>query len=130
MPDLNLCDACMEALGADKLKAWMGHTDEGGGVVCERCEQPNARLCFEVPHDGTRRQPWVQEHRMYGVILENGTLEELKVNVLALNFVKRQGFTVDGRAHDTLTLMVPPRVIRVITAKKGSMPTAVNHYYF
>lgn len=46
--DCNLCDECMDDLKVDKTLAWMGHTDEGGGVMCDKCGRMQARMCFRV----------------------------------------------------------------------------------
>lgn len=46
--DVNLCDPCMNKLGVDKQRAWMGHTSDDGLVRCDLCEAMEARLCFRL----------------------------------------------------------------------------------
>lgn len=51
--DVNLCDPCMDSLGVDKQRAWMGHCSDDGAVECDVCGAMEARLCFRLA-TGTR----------------------------------------------------------------------------
>lgn len=68
--DVNLCDPCMDALGVNKQRAWMGHTSDDGGVECDMCGSMVARLCFRVVHGTRTGLPYAERY----VIGEDGSM--------------------------------------------------------
>lgn len=68
--DVNLCDPCMDTLGVDKQRAWMGHSSDDGGVECDICGSMEARLCFRVVHGTRTGLPYVERY----VIGEDGSM--------------------------------------------------------
>lgn len=68
--DVNLCDPCMDTLGVDKQRAWMGHSSDDGGVECDICGSMEARLCFRVVQGTRTGLPYAERY----VIGEDGSM--------------------------------------------------------